>query len=112
MGRVRAAGSRYSKCYTGDKMIYLYCAKQVNPVANSWAFDAILRHPGRKTVVLANDDESPTKYMKNLAWLYDADFEHLCDENLDRLIISSWKSNDLIVRALMAGIPEDKIRAV
>lgn len=112
MGRLRVVSSRYNATRVGDRTIYLFCAKRMNPIANSRVFDAIKKHAGPKTVIIANDDHQATRYDENLAWFYDTDFEYLAGEDLNRLIINSWRSNDLVVRALMAGIPEANIRAL
>lgn len=109
MGELAVVSTRYSHARAGGKSIILFCAKRLNPIANSRVFDAISRHPGPKTVIIANDDHEPTRFDENLAWFYDTDFEYLATPELNQLIINSWRGNDLVVRALMAGIPEEKI---
>lgn len=112
MANLVVVSSRYNATKVGDKMIYLIVAKRLNPIANSRAFDTIKKHPGNKTVIIANDDNDACRYDENLAWFYDADFEYLAGDDVTRLIFNSWRSNDLIVRSLMGGIPEDKMRAM
>lgn len=112
MARLRVVSSRYNATRAGGKTIYLICAKRMNPIANSRVFDSIQKHPGNKTVIIANDDHEATRYDENLAWFYDTDFEYLAGDDVNRLILNSWRASDLVVRALMAGIPEEKIRAL
>ena len=109
MGRLAVVSTRYSHARAGDRSIILFCAKRMNPIANSRVFDAISHHPGPKTVIINSDDHEPTRFDENLAWFYDTDFEYLAAPDLNQLIINSWRGNDLVVRALMAGIPEEKI---
>ena len=56
-----------------------------------------------------NDQPKSDLYKEMLSWLYDADFEYLNQDELSKLIFISWKGYDLKLRALMAGIDEDKI---
>lgn len=112
MEQIKVVGTRFNKTTAGNRTIYLITAKGLNPIANSRAFDIVRKHPGRKTVIYMNDDDPGLRFKENLSWLYDTDFQYLVTEDLDRFIINSWKSGDVVIRALLAGIPEHKIRAL
>lgn len=112
MAKIRVVASRFDKVRVGDTSIYTISAKGFNPIANSRVFDSIRKHPRPKTVIYANDDEPGGRYRENLSWLYDTDFQYLAGEDVTRLIVNSWRSGDVVVRALMAGVPEEKIRAL
>lgn len=111
MSKLKVVASRYNKTTVGNRSVYLISAKGLNPIANSRVFDSVRKHPGKKTVILSNDDEMPNKYLEILSWLYDTDFQYLAGDDINRLIINSWRSNDVVVRSLMAGVAEDKMRA-
>lgn len=112
MSKLSVVGSRFNKTTLGNRSVYLISAKGLNPIANSRVFDSVRKHPGKKTVIISNDDEMPKKYVEILSWLYDTDYQYLAGDDINRLIINSWRSNDVFVRALMAGIRQEKIRAV
>ncbi len=112
MAEIEIVSSRFQKIQIGETAIYSISAKGFNPIANSRVFDSIRKHPGKKTVIYANDDEPGGRYKENLSWLYDTDFQYLAGDDVSRLIINSWRAGDVVIRALMAGVPEEKIRAL
>lgn len=112
MAKIKVVSSRFDKVTVGDTTVYTISAKGFNPIANSRVFDSIRKHPRPKTVIYANDDEPGGRYRENLSWLYDTDFQYLAGEDVTRFIINSWRAGDVVVRALMAGVPEEKIRSL
>ena len=101
--------SRFKYKKIANRNIYSISAKGLNPIANSRVFDTISRINGTKCIVVMNDQPKSDLYKEMLSWLYDADFEYLNQDELSKLIFISWKGYDLKLRALMAGIDEDKI---
>ncbi len=112
MAGIKVVSSRFDKVQVGDTAVYTISAKGFNPIANSRVFDSIRKHPGPKTVIYANDDEPGGRYKENMSWLYDTDFQYLAGDDVTRLIINSWRASDVVVRALMAGVSEAKLRAL
>ncbi len=112
MEQIKVVATRFNKTVVGNRAVYLISAKGLNPIANSRVFDIIQKHPGNKTVIYSNDDEPAGRYKENLSWIYDTDFQYLAIPELDHFIINSWRAGDIVVRALTAGIPEEKIQAL
>ena len=112
MANLGIVSSRYTATKASNRNIYLSVAKRYNPIANSRAFDMVKKHPGDKILIMGNDDNDPSRYHENIAWFYDADFEYLKDPSIKQVVFHSWRFNDLMVRALMAGVPEEKIHAL
>ncbi len=88
-------------------------AKGLNAVACSRNFDMVLNTPGKKAVVLMLDDvfdEKPSS--ENIAWLYDADFEFLCDDSIVQILAVGARCLDTRLRLLLAGADPQRVTAV
>ena len=49
---------------------------------------------------------------ENIAWLYDADFEFLAEEDTVQVLAVGARCLDTRLRLLIAGVPEDRITVV
>ena len=88
-------------------------AKGLNAVACSRNFDMVLNTPGKKAVVLMLDDVFDEKSSsENIAWLYDADFEFLCDPDVVQILCVGARCLDTRLRLLLAGADPDRVKAV
>ena len=87
-------------------------AKGLNAVACSRNFDMVRNTPGKKAVVLMLDDVFDEKSSsENIAWLYDADFEFLCDEDIVQILAVGTRCLDTRLRLLLAGAEPGKVTA-
>lgn len=109
MGGLKVIESRFSTAEKNGKKIIMISAKGINPIANSRVFDSVKNYKGKKSVIVMNDNSVSGIYTEMISWIYDADFEYLNNEDLNRIIFTSWKCMDFKVRCLMGGFPEDKI---
>ena len=88
-------------------------AKGLNAVACSRNFDMVLNTPGKKAVVLMLDDVFDEKTSsENIAWLYDADFEFLCHEDIVQILAVGKRCLDTRLRLLLAGAAPQRVTAV
>jgi UDP-N-acetylmuramoyl-L-alanyl-D-glutamate--2,6-diaminopimelate ligase len=88
-------------------------AKGLNAVACSRNFDMVLNTPGKKSVVLMLDDVFDEKTSsENVAWLYDADFEFLCDDSIVQILAVGARCLDTRLRLLLAGADPQRVTAV
>ncbi len=88
-------------------------AKGLNAVACSRNFDMVSSVPGKKAVVLMLDDVFDEKTSsENIAWLYDADFEFLCDESIVQVLAVGTRCLDTRLRLLLAGADPQRVTAV
>ncbi len=88
-------------------------AKGLNAVACSRNFDMVSNIPGKKAVVLMLDDVFDEKSSsENIAWLYDADFEFLCDDSIVQILAVGKRCLDTRLRLLLAGADEQRVTAV
>lgn len=102
--------SRYRVEKVKDKEIIFNLAKGQNPIACSRVCDFISHEPGNKTVVCMFDDYYDAKETsENMAWIFDIDFEFLNKDSVVSIICSGKRNQDMHLRLLMAGIPEEKI---
>ena len=104
---------RYKKdIYNGIEVIN-HLAKGQNPVACSIVFKYMKEEKQNKEIILAFEDYHDNKESsENMAWIYDCDFEFLNDEKIKKIIIPGERSKDIKLRAMLAGIPEEKLIAI
>ncbi|MDO4459662.1 MAG: MurT ligase domain-containing protein [Clostridia bacterium] len=104
------AKSRLSISEAHGKTFIRHLAKGQNPVACSRAMENTKNLPGKKGVVLYLDDHFDAESsVENTAWLYDTDFENLRDDSIKQILVGGARHEDVHLRLLLAGVPEEKI---
>lgn len=108
---IQISETRYSEVKTPNgKRIIHHLAKAQNPIACSRAFENVRNASGKKAIILLLDDRlDAARSVENKAWLYDADFEFLNDDSIEQLLLVGARHHDTYMRALLAGIPAEKI---
>ncbi len=110
LSRCGIVKSRFNSRSIAGRQVILYLAKGQNPVACSRVFDAIRQAPGEKAVLLLLDDAFDAAHSsENTAWLYETDFEFLNDPSIRHLAVGGARREDVKVRLLLAGVPEERI---
>ncbi len=109
-GEIEIVKTRLSKTEVGGKTVVSFLSKGQNPIACSRAFSTAKDFKGNKAVVLLIDDVNDArKSVENTAYLFDADFEVLNDEEIKQIIIYGPRKSDLYIRLLLAGIDKSII---
>ena len=104
---------RYKKENINGINIINHLAKGQNPVACSIVFKYLKEEKGNKELILLIEDFHDNKESsENIAWLYDTDFEFLNDEKIEKIIAMGTRREDLKLRLLLAGVPENKIVSI
>ena len=95
-----------------DVDITMILAKGQNPVATTRCFAyAASADMKNKSVLLMNDDkEDNIRNSENTCWLYDCDYSYFSDESIAEVIFAGPRSKDTYLRALIAGVPPEKIK--
>ncbi len=102
--------SRFDHYEKDGKEITMMLSKGQNPIACSRSFDYIRRSSKKNAVILLVEDVFDAKYSsENIAWLYDADFEFLNNDNTMQVIVAGVRAADFRVRLLIAGVPDERI---
>jgi len=97
----------------GNLEVIAHMAKGQNSIATSRVFDYVSSLPGNKEIVLMIEDYyDRIDSSETIAWLYDADFEFLKQDNIKRIVVNGVRHQDLLLRLLIAGIPQEKIFGV
>ncbi len=110
MGRAKLLSSRYATMKIGDVDVVFCTAKGLNAASHSLLFDHIRSQPGRKELLwMANVYYDANTYSENMCWYYDCDFEFLADAGIEHIVITGPRAQDLRLRLLLAGVPEDII---
>lgn len=109
---MKVTRSRTSSFKVKNSEIITHMCKGQNAVACSRVFDYVHFTKGPKEVIILLDDNGDAKKSsENLNWIYDADFELLNDDSIEKIIVGGKRCFDYKVRLLMAGIEESKIIA-
>ena len=113
MGQLKVVQSRLRSEEIGRWQLTASMAKGLNAVACSRNFDMVLSTPGKKAVVLLLDDVFDEKSSsENIAWLYDADFEFLCNDDIVQVLAVGKRCLDTRLRLLLAGADPQRVQAV
>lgn len=104
---------RYQKETIGGINIINHLAKGYNPVACSIVYKYVKEEKKDKEVILLIEDYHDNREgVENIAWFYDCDFEFLNDESIKKIVAMGIRAEDLKLRLLLAGVPEDRIVAI
>lgn len=105
-----------SRFYTEDinniKLISIM-AKGQNPIAVTGSLNVVSKDTKKKDVIIVLDDVNDRKESCEIvSWIYDVDFEYLNSKNINKIIIGGKRSNDYLLRVLLAGVDKNKIITV
>lgn len=110
MKKMKLVESRYHVETVGDKEVIMCLAKGQSPIASSRVFEFITEEGGNCAVVMLNYDYHDDLHSsENMAWIYEADYEFLNNDCVKQVIAGGKRCFDYKVRALLAGIPEERI---
>lgn len=105
--------SRYLKETVEGVNIISNMAKGQVAAACSAAFDYVSKLPGDKELVfIIEDAHNAGKSSEPFMYIYDTDFEFLAKDNVLNVVSVGMRSQDLSLRMLMAGLPEDRLKNV
>lgn len=104
--------SRLESFTVKDVEVTMLLAKGQNPVAASRCYAYAASAAGKnKSLLLINDDKEDNIHnSENTCWLYDCDFSSFADDSIAEVIFSGPRSKDSYLRALIAGVPAEKIK--
>ena len=101
--------TRYSsKVVNGVEVVHTM-AKGNNSLPVSMVFDYIRNKPGRKSIVMALDDDDEKDSSERIGWIYDADYDFLDDELIEQIMVVGPRCYDQYLRLLIAGVDRDKL---
>ncbi len=108
--KTQLARSRYDVEKVGSKEVVFCLAKGQSPIASSRVFDFITEQGKNCAIVLMNyDSHDQSKSSENTAWLYEVDYEFLNNDCVRQLIPTGNRCYDYQLRALLAGLPQERI---
>ena len=106
----KIVASRFSSDTINGIEVTTIATKGLNGVATSRVCDYVGSEDGNIEVIIVIDDTFDNKGgSEAIAWIYDADFEFLNNDNIKRIIIGGVRNRDYRMRLLLAGIPNEKI---
>ena len=111
--KTKIVDSRYLKENVEGINIISNMAKGQVAAACSAAFDYVSKLPGEKELVfIIEDAHNAGKSSEPFMYIYDTDFEFLAKDNVLNVVSVGMRSQDLSLRMLMAGLPEDRLKNV
>lgn len=112
MDSIKVVGSRFDSEECCGKTITTQLAKSQNPIACSRAFDYLAKSQGKEkiAIVIVDDPhENCATETENITWIYDTDYAGFADPSVKKVIFGGPRHRDHVLRAMMAGVPKDKI---
>lgn len=105
--------SKRGKVYEIDhRQINMLESKNENAVSYYQSLQYIKEQEGTKTVVLGFENVSRRYQYNDLSWLWDVEFELLCDDSIDKIICIGRFRYDVATRLRYANIPKEKIMLI
>ena len=106
--------SRHEEITEGNHKMTVIMAKGQNPIAVTGVLNYVSSCEGQHKCLLVSIDDwfDNTKESENVSWIYDTDYRFLSDDSIDQVIFTGKRCRDYYLRALMAGVPEEKLTAV
>lgn len=113
LDKTQIVSSRYLKETVEGIDIVSNMAKGQVAAACSVAFDYVSKQPGDKElVIIIEDAHNAGKSSEPFMYIYDTDFEFLNKEDIINVVAVGVRSQDLCLRMMMAGMPEEKLKHV
>ena len=86
-------------------------AKGQNPIACSGVIRYAAGCPGEgKNLLISLDDIGDNhNNSENVSWVFDTDYAPLADDSIAKVIFIGKRCHDYYLRALMAGVSEDRL---
>ena len=110
MSRAAVVATRHMEEQVGDVKLVRQMSKEKNALAGSRTFQYIAQRPGTKELLLMmNCLGDAHHWSENTCWIFDADFEYLCNDSVVQLVCTGARCRDYKLRLLMAGVPEERI---
>lgn len=106
--------TRYDSLKSGDLSITMQLAKGQNPIAcaRCYSYVAKREEKSKSVIIMVDDKGDNTNNSESVCWLYDCDYSFLKDESIEEIIFAGPRCKDHVLRALIAGVPEEKIKTV
>ena len=105
--------TRFDQEQLGSVLLVRQLAKGLVGTACSRAFAYLAEFPGKKAIVLTIDGEHDNPYeVENTAWIYDADYDYLADEQIEQIVVGGGHRYDHALRLAIAGVDPSRIVTV
>lgn len=103
--------TRFEEITSGELHITMLMAKGQNPIACARCYDYVAKiEADNKCAILVVDDKDDNiNNSESTCWLYDCDYTALADDSIKQVIFCGPRAKDHLLRALLAGVAENKI---
>lgn len=104
--------SRFDRVVSGEHTITMQMAKGMNPIACTRAFHYAASSQGQNkaVIILIDDKRENSGDTEPVCWHYDCDYSILADSSISQVIFAGPRCKDHLLRALIAGVPQENIR--
>ena len=106
--------TRHEEVTVGDHTLKVILAKGQNPIACTGVYRYTAACEGKnKAVLISVDDVGDNQNnTENMGWIFDTDYSYLADDSIAQVIFTGKRCRDHYLRALMAGVPAERLLAV
>ncbi len=85
-------------------------SKNENNLSYKQSLDYILHDNEKEKTIILGFDSSSRRYKENdISWIWDIDFESLCDSSINKIILIGKFNYDMLLRMEYAGINHNKL---
>ena len=110
IAEIHVPESRYSETKVGNVTVVQALSKGQSAVSSCRTFEYVAEEPGKKVIMIAEDDiRDRQKSIEFIGWIYDLEYEQFARDDVMQVVCCGPRCLDHRVRALIAGIPEEKI---
>lgn len=104
--------SRYDNLEVDGRKITMLMAKGQNPIACTRCYSYVSKCEGqdKRLIIMVDDKFDNVGNTENMCWIYDCDYTPLADESISQILFAGPRCRDHYLRALIAGVPADKMR--
>lgn len=104
--------TRYEELDAGKTHITMLMAKGQNPIACARCYDyaAKVEAQDKALMIIVDDLGDNINNSESTCWLYDCDYSALADDSIAQIVFAGPRCKDQYLRALIAGVPAEKIR--
>lgn len=110
LSRYELENGRETRFSLNNREGTLLIAKHENSTAYNQCFQLVTSAEDDCDVMIIVDEISRKYFTSDTSWLWDIDFNLLCDKNVRQLILVGKYVNDLIVRLSYTDFPQEKIK--
>ena len=111
---IQIVKTRHEEVTVGEHTLKVILAKGQNPIACTgvYRYTAACEGENKALLISVDDVGDNQNNTENMGWIFDTDYSYLADSSIAQVIFTGKRCQDHYLRALMAGVPAERLLAV